>query len=127
MLRLVFWRRETCPSTLPDRRGDSVTSRDPVTTSLKTSFQELIPLRPATGGSHPIGFEYSIIQPNIIPRYKPGYYVWRTSTTRLEPILCQKAEHENCTSPAACSSKAVTRPARKTSLCIFGFLPPPIF
>ena len=39
--------------------------------------------------------------------------MWRVSMTLPEPILWQKAENEN-TSPGAYSSKAVTRPARKT-------------
>ena len=54
-------------------------------------------------------------------------YSWRTSTTRLEPILWQKAENKNCTSPAACYSKAVTRPARKTICIFFEISPAEIF
>lgn len=39
-------------------RRDLVTFRDPAITSLKTSFQELLALRIATGNSHPFGFKH---------------------------------------------------------------------
>ena len=45
-----------------NRERDSVTFGDPETSRSTTSCRRKVSLRPATGGSHPIGFEYSSIR-----------------------------------------------------------------
>ena len=52
-------------------RQDLVTFGDPVATSIKTSFEELTPLRPATGGSHLLPRSAGLqIQPYILNHIK---------------------------------------------------------
>ena len=80
-----------------------VTFRDPATTSLKTSFQELIALRIATGNSHPVRVPRkpnpwlaSLAQPNKKPTIKGGTFVWwvmRDSNPR--PPRCKRGALAN--------------------------------
>lgn len=57
-------------------RKDLVTLRDPVATSLKTSFQEWTPLRIATGNSHLHAWVWSSIFMHHEKSPKKGLISW---------------------------------------------------